>query len=179
MRTPVKRYIITGAPGTGKSSVLEALRNMGFACFQEASRAIIKQQQASEGSWLPWQNLRGFAGACYAMMLEDCRQAQEGVNFYDRAIPDIVAYLHNKSYDVPNRYLQGSNCYQKEVFFFPVWPAIFVNDPQRPETIEEAMKLEQQLWITYEKLGFEIHKMPLVSIQARAQQIKEVVENRF
>ncbi|PID68155.1 MAG: hypothetical protein CR968_03115, partial [Flavobacteriia bacterium] len=61
--TSIQRYIITGAPGSGKSSLLEALKLRGYHCFDEVSRLIIKEQQQINGQLLPWDDLAGFAQA--------------------------------------------------------------------------------------------------------------------
>ena len=34
--------VITGGPGSGKSTVVDGLRAVGFACVSEAGRAIIR-----------------------------------------------------------------------------------------------------------------------------------------
>ena len=41
----IKRFIITGAPSTGKSSLINELSNMGYECFNEVSRSIIKNEK--------------------------------------------------------------------------------------------------------------------------------------
>ena len=42
-------YILSGGPGAGKTTTLEALRARGFACVDEAARQILKEQKASGG----------------------------------------------------------------------------------------------------------------------------------
>ena len=63
------------------------------------------------------------------------------------------------------------------MFFFPVWPEIFVNDPQRPESIDEAYLLEKNLLETYQKLGFKLHRMVLVDINQRVNNIEKIIKN--
>ena len=40
----IKRFIVTGAPSTGKSSLINELSNMGYECFNEVSRSIINNE---------------------------------------------------------------------------------------------------------------------------------------
>jgi predicted ATPase len=49
----MKRYVLTGAPGAGKTSVLGALRERGFAVVAEAATDVISRQQA-RGVAEPW-----------------------------------------------------------------------------------------------------------------------------
>ena len=37
-------YIITGGPGSGKSTVIDALGKVGFLCADEVGRQIIQEQ---------------------------------------------------------------------------------------------------------------------------------------
>src|SRR3546814_1518314 len=47
-------HVITGGPGSGKSTLIEALAVEGFDHMPEAGRAIIRDQVAIGGAALPW-----------------------------------------------------------------------------------------------------------------------------
>lgn len=49
----MKRYVITGAPGTGKTSIVRALARMGYAVVAEAATDVIADAQA-RGEAEPW-----------------------------------------------------------------------------------------------------------------------------
>ena len=38
-----KKVVITGGPGTGKTSVIKELMDRGYKCYDEGSRVIISQ----------------------------------------------------------------------------------------------------------------------------------------
>ena len=42
-------FIVTGGPGPGKSTLLDALERAGFARSQEAGRGVIRDQMAIDG----------------------------------------------------------------------------------------------------------------------------------
>ena len=44
----MKKFVITGAPGTGKTSILNHLKTKGYNCIDEISREIISEQIAME-----------------------------------------------------------------------------------------------------------------------------------
>jgi predicted ATPase len=50
----VKRYVLTGAPGTGKTSVLRVLHEQGFAVVEEAATEVIRREQRA-GTAEPWR----------------------------------------------------------------------------------------------------------------------------
>jgi len=47
-------YVITGGPGTGKTTVLRELQRRGFAVAEEVARRIIREQIDSGGAAVPW-----------------------------------------------------------------------------------------------------------------------------
>ncbi len=49
----MKRYILTGTPGAGKTSILRALAERGTQTVEEAATAVIAQEQA-RGEDEPW-----------------------------------------------------------------------------------------------------------------------------
>ncbi len=51
----MKRYVLTGAPGAGKTSVLRVLQEQGFAVVEEAATDVISREQRS-GAAEPWQH---------------------------------------------------------------------------------------------------------------------------
>ena len=40
----IQRFIITGGPATGKSSIVKYFQQIGHSCFEEVSREIIQEQ---------------------------------------------------------------------------------------------------------------------------------------
>lgn len=175
MRT-IQRYIITGAPGTGKSSLLQELKKKGFCCFSEVSRNIIKEQQSTNGSLFPWKNLSGFAEECFFRMTIQLVQANLGINFYDRAIPDIVAYLKSENLKVPNSYSKNIYKYNTVVFYLPLWKEIYKNDAQRPESFYTAKKLDKYLRDTYTDFGFTLLEIPKTTVNKRVAFVKHFLE---
>jgi len=175
MADTIKRYIITGAPGTGKSTTLEALRLRGHYCYNEISREIIKEQQEKGGDIFPWTKVEAFSEICYMRMQKQLAEAPAPTIFYDRGIPDIIAYLRRQGKQEKTAYHKGIELYEKKVFLFPGWKEIFINDDQRPESYEEAMEVEKFLRSTYREFGFEVIEVPICSIAERIVFIEEII----
>jgi predicted ATPase len=88
-------HAITGGPGSGKSTLIEALGRRGFAHSIEAGRAIIQDQIAIDGPALPGRDPLAFAELMLSWELRSYRvaQSESGHVFFDRGVPDMVGYF--------------------------------------------------------------------------------------
>ena len=110
--------IITGGPGAGKTTLINALGDMGYPTFAESSRQLIEQQSQLENGILPWFDLPGFARLCLTVMNEQKEQAnQHPVAFLDRAIPDICGYLTQANLKIDEVYREASQGYHSQALF--------------------------------------------------------------
>lgn len=167
------RYIITGGPGSGKSTLLGKLSALGHQSFEEISRVVIQEQHQIGGDKVPWQNLSEFAEICFERMSEQLYECEpEGKCFFDRGLPDIIAYVRRGGLAVPPKYFQKSDQYNKTVFLAPPWKEIFINDAERPESFEDAMEISIFLRNTYEELGFTVIELPKLSVAERVEFIE-------
>ena len=160
--------IITGGPGAGKTSLINALAAKGYATFDEVSRTLIEQQSQLEHGILPWQDLPGFAALCLQVMGEQKRQAQQQeVAFLDRAIPDICGYLAQAELAIDSRYIIASQGYHPQAYFCRPHCAIYVQDDVRPYPFEGAIAIHDALVSTYQQLGFEVIEVPWGTLEQR------------
>lgn len=179
-RKRMKRFIITGGPGTGKSTLLSCLQQRGFSVFEEVSRRLIQAQRQLATPALPWNNLPRFAELCLEQMLQQHAEANPTkLNFYDRAIPDIIAYLKNGQENIPAHYstILEEKKYATQVFFAPPWQQIYINDSERPQKYEESLRISALLQQTYEQLGFQLITLPKVSREARARFVMDTIKS--
>ncbi|THU38115.1 ATPase [Niastella caeni] len=166
-----EKYIITGGPGAGKTSLLQALKYSGYHSSEEASRQVIIEQVAKGSDCLPWRNLSCFANKVLSRMIESYAQTTDytGVTFFDRGIPDIIAYLKAAALPVDDRYYSAlrQHPYQQLVFILPPWKAIYVNDAERWQPFEEAVHLYANIRETYQAAGFTLIEVPEDSVENR------------
>jgi predicted ATPase len=47
-------FVLTGGPGSGKTTLIEALNARGYATTEEAGRGVIREEMRNNGSGLPW-----------------------------------------------------------------------------------------------------------------------------
>jgi len=177
------RFIISGGPGAGKSTLLEALRSHHFCGSDEVSRQLIQEGVAAGSSCLPWLDLGCFARlALERMVAEYERASADGeITFFDRAIPDLIAYLDIGGLPVDPIYYQLARRYpyQSLVFMAPPWESIYVNDSERWQTFAEASALHAALVATYQSLDYTIVELPRTSVAGRVEFVRSVIQTSF
>lgn len=163
------RVVITGAPGTGKTTVLEKLNSKGYPVLPEMARALIKEQQALDSELLPWKAHKRFGEALYARQVQQYHQAQEGqISFYDRGILDNLGYLRRDG--IQNIALEEkahSYPYFPKVFFTPPWQEIYNQDAERWEDFELMLDIHQALQAIYRDFGYQLIEVPRLAPEKR------------
>lgn len=170
-------FIITGGPGAGKTTLIEALRAAGHACSDEAGRRIIKEEVAAGGTALPWIDPRAFAERMLAFDIESYQRlrGEKGPVFFDRGIPDVIGYLNllGLCAPVPTQEAATAHRYNRGVFIASPWHEIFAQDTERKQTFEEAVRTYQSLAKVYTTLGYELIALPLVPVEERVAFVVE------
>lgn len=174
-----KHFIITGAPSTGKSSVIKELIQRGYICHDEIARQVIKENQDKNNNLVPWVDMLAFSDEVFFRMqkLLDSMEA-DTFCFLDRSMVDLIGYMEFAGKEAPSRYAEGAKQagYSKRVFYMPFWEGIFANDEQRKESVEEAINIDNALRKAYTKLGFKLIEVPKGTVAERVDYILEVLK---
>jgi len=163
--------VITGGPGAGKTTLIEALAARGHAVKPEAGRAIIREQQAIGGKGLPWAGRALFAELMLAADLRSHAEALagRGLVFFDRGLPDVLGYLALCGLPVPRHAEEAARRlrYHRTVFIAPPWRDIFGPDAERKQDFAEAERTYATLAETYPRYGYELVELPRTSVEER------------
>jgi len=153
--------IITGGPGSGKTTLIQALKAKGYNTFDEVPRVLIEEELHKPTPVLPWIDLRSFASLCFEKMMDQKNKSQESITFVDRAIGDIIAYLHIGGVEVLREYeLEAVRGYGKRVFMLKPERDIYIQDDVRPHTFDEALIIHSEIDRVYRNLGFDVVDIP-------------------
>jgi len=166
----MKKYIITGGPHSGKSSVLELLEKQGIQVLHETARLIIQEDQEkkkldpSYNYLYPWEDQNIFCRRCHERQLEREKELTGDLAILDRSVIDNLAYAAVEKIDLnPKIYKDIADAgYEKKVFFFELLNS-YKTDSQRKDSEEQVKAVHGELYNIYRNLGFEIIDVPLFS----------------
>jgi predicted ATPase len=176
-------YVITGGPGTGKTTLLAELARRGHTCVPEDARAVIQEQVAGNGQALPWADAPAFAELLMQRSIstwistwnrfasaQPAAPVYQAPVYFDRGVGDAFTCADIVGHALPVHLREQARacCYRNPVFLAPYWPAIYTIDTERRQTIEEAERTEHAVVKTYTDLGYEIMRLPLASPAERA-----------
>ncbi|KRB33169.1 ATPase [Mesorhizobium sp. Root695] len=165
-------FVLTGGPGSGKTTLIEALRRAGFATSLEAGRGIIRDQSDIGGTALPWRDRALLAELMLSWEMRSYQAAREQTGrpvFFDRGVPDTLGYLRLSGLPVPRHVSSAAERfrYNPRVIVAPPWPEIFAHDEERKQTLEEAERTCHALIGVYTELGYELVPLPLAPAEER------------
>lgn len=177
-----KRIVITGGPATGKTAIIDHLISQGFPCFEEVIRKLTKAAQdkgditASHSNPIALvSDSKKFNTTLIELRVEDylsSRKIKHSFCFYDRGMPDVLAYMAYFNQDIGQEFIDICNEHTYDhMFLLPPWKAIYTDDEERFESFEEATDIYHHLKDTYEKFGHDVLEVPFGNIEDRANYI--------
>lgn len=176
-----KRIVITGGPGTGKSSIIQKLESYGYICLQEISREITLKAREEGIEQLFLEKPLLFSEKLLKARVNQYLEVQQQENqfvFYDRGVHDVVAYLDYFQTEYPEEFRDTCTNHNYDlVFILPPWEEIYVQDNERYEDFLEAKKIHNYLERAYKNYLYAPVEVPRLSVEARVEYILEKISN--
>ena len=177
----MKKFIITGAPGAGKTAIIRQLELDGFGVVEEAATDVIAAAQA-RGNAEPWKD-PGFIDAI--VELQKARQVRvshlpDQVQFHDRsvictaALADYLGYPRSAVLTSELARVKKDAVFENRVFFIKNLGFITPTDARRI-TFEETLRFEKIHEETYREFGFELFPIEAADLLARVGAIKAAI----
>ena len=156
-------YVITGGPGSGKTTVVNHLNMLGYHTTIEHARHFIDTQMIS-GKTVEEirKNQMDFQhGILEMQILQESSLSPGELVFLDRALPDALAYYRFLDLPVDTK-LESllKKVSYKKVFILESLP--LVNDYARRENNADQKKISSLITEVYESLPFPVVHVPVL-----------------
>ena len=175
-------YILTGAPGAGKTAVLRLLETHGYAVVEEAATDVIALG-AALGRDEPWRD-PAFIDEIITLQRrrqDRVRAAGGGTVFYDRSPVCTLAlsrYLRFPASPVLAREVDrvmAEGAYETTAFFIRNQGYVQPTAARRI-SYEDSLAFEKIHEQAYRDLGFQLVEVPAAPLAARVALIQQTVD---
>lgn len=154
-------YVVTGAPCSGKTTVLKILAERGYSIIPEVAREYI-DDGISRGMTI--EQIRADETDFQEKILEAKIKKEQTLpstlTFFDRGIPDSYAYLKFLGIEDETALNASLVNHYKKVFILD--PCPYKVDYARTETAEDQIVLDKLLEEAYQKSGITIIRVPVL-----------------
>jgi len=171
------KYVISGGPCSGKTSLINEFSRKGYYVTMEVGRLIIQDEIARGGSLLPWIDRCNFERKVLEiqMSVESKIPPAAAITFLDRGIPDGIAFLKFHGLIPFRELLEASKkCRYDGIFVLDQLEHYFM-DSERKESIEEARILGKMFFDIYEAEGYKPIRVPALAIFERVRFIERII----
>ena len=177
----MKRFVITGAPGAGKTAIIRQLELDGFSVVEEAATDVIAVAQAL-GTAQPWTHpsfIDVIARLQRQRQLRASHQPDE-VQFHDRCVvctAALAAFLGHPFTPFLASELERITreaIFEPRVFFVRTL-GFLTPTPARRISLEDTMRFEKVHEETYRDLGFDPVEVEAAALVDRVGLIKAAV----
>ncbi len=172
------KYVITGGPGFGKTSIISELKRRSYPIGEEIAREVVEEELKKRSRNLPWIDREGFERTLLQRKIEDYLKLQKYKTcFFDRGLPDAIGFFNFSGLAVPEDFQASCRNYRydQHVFIVPPWKEIFQRDGTRNFSYEEAIRQHQCITEAYLSYGYVLVDIPQLPIKERADCIEDHV----
>jgi predicted ATPase len=166
MKSKNNWYVITGAPSSGKTTLIKQLEEKGYCVVHEVARDYIDKEIA-KGKTIEEirKNERKFQDEVLKMKISlEKKLSREKTIFFDRGIPDSLAYYKLYGWKVnPDLQKAVDECWYKKIFLLDFYD--FENDYARTENRKQQVKIHDLLDEAYKKTKIPMEIIPKMEVK--------------
>lgn len=171
--------VITGAPSSGKTSVVEELMHRGYPVQNEVARELFETCLKNGETLQQIRSDEKKVQALQKQILERILAREMSLDtkktiFMDRGMPDSITYFRLAKLSTLESRSMSHLFQYRAVFIFDRLP--IVKDNVRTEDDTQADKIDKMLEEDYKSVGYAPIRVPVVPIKERAEFILRHLE---
>lgn len=175
-----RRYVLTGGPGVGKSTVISELAKRGYAVAPEAYTLLHNRAEKEQSLDTLLADPVKFRSKLMEEQLKiESRLNPEKSAFLDRSAIDVVAFGDHFKVEMSKELRDEANRKYDLIFFLDPLPAkYYENTKVRRETPEEAELIHNDLKKAYKDRGYHPYQLidvPFGTPEFRAQYMLDAI----
>jgi predicted ATPase len=174
-----REFILTGAPGAGKTVILRALEAQGIDVVEEAATDVIALDQG-RGITESWRRPEFITDIAGLQLRRAARPAVGAVRVSDRSLICTLALAEYLEHPVPQALIESidsmlaSGQYERQVLFVELLGFITRTEARRI-SLEDSMRFERFHIEAYERFGFELVRVPALPVEERVAMVRSLI----
>lgn len=178
----MRRFVLTGTPGAGKTSILRRLADLGYPVVEEAATAVIARAQA-QGETEPWTRasfIDDIAVLQRQRQREACASATGPVQVFDRspicthALATYLGLPVSRALTAEIERITTEEIYERQVLFVRNLGFCEPTSARRI-SFEESLVFEKTHEQSYRLFGYELIDIPADELARRVSAVTSVL----
>ena len=180
-----KKFVLTGGPCVGKTTILTEIEKYGHITTVESARYVIEQEQEKEKTFdgyqgvFPWTDYDSYHKKITDFQLEiEQSHSHHSTLYMDRSLVDNIAYIQLRGMRPTNEYLSLCESAQYDTIFFLEQLPFYTKDSARTESREEMLEVHNKIFDVYSMMGYDVVRVPFMEKEDRARFILDIADER-
>ena len=173
-------FVVSGGPGVGKTTIVNELGKLKYNTIPEAARLVAETDKRFAGKPIHKINRKQFQDEILKHQIkvqEDFLLRNRDFAFSDRGFGDSMAYYDLNGLRLPRKHLDYIKSFKYRGIFILEPLRFYKTDGLRTETKKEQVEIHDEIFRTYEDLGYDLIKIPQMSVEDRIAMILKNAEN--
>jgi len=180
--TKNKNIILSGAPFSGKTTLLNYFKKKGYPIIDEQARKLINYNRKNNINIFPWTDQDKFERLCFKNQIAKEKEIKNIKSkkpiIMDESVVDYAAYYLIRNLKIPKFLINGIKKSKYDyIFILDVLPN-YKKDKDRPWTKTQIKNLQKHLISLYSQYyTYKIYRIPCLPVKERFQLIQKIINS--